>query len=382
MTIEQTQAPVTDDLPAPRSAFAGASRAQQYVEPLEAPAATPELIVVESADEPVANTGSAPIESAPIPAPTIAPPDLGVVGLVTARPRATSGLRGLVGKVGIKVAPSKAESARLEIDAQLRRDEEVVRQTTWTRAVSILVANPKGGVGKTPSALALGGVLASIRGGSVCILEVSDDPGALTFRAEGTPKLGLGELVRDVDTIRSAGQLAGYTAPQTSFASVIGTVGRRQRLSKDDVVDVARVIDDFYAIRVMDSGNQPSSSAFAGAVATADALVVPVYNTGDAILEAINLLTELRVQGGEAAELADRATLLRLTDGRPESPAVVERVEQMIDSAGFARQFAIPFDPHIAERSQITLARLAPATTRAFTATAAGVVRTLQNTVR
>jgi MinD-like ATPase involved in chromosome partitioning or flagellar assembly len=378
MTIEQTQAPVTDDLPAPRPAFAGASRAQQYVEPLDAPAAKPELIVVESTDAPVANITSEPVESAP----TIALPDLGVVGLATARPHATSGLRGLVGKVGIKVAPSKTETARLEIEAQLRRDEEVVRQTTWTRAVSILVANPKGGVGKTPSALALGGVLASIRGGSVCILEVSDDPGALTFRAEGTPKLGLGELVRDVDTIRSAGQLAGYTAPQTSFASVIGTVGRRQRLSRDDVVDVARVIDDFYAIRVMDSGNQPSSSAFAGAVATADALVVPAYNTGDAILEAINLLTELRVQGGEAAELANRATLLRLTDGRPESSAVVERVEQMINDAGFAQQFAIPFDPHIAERSQITLARLAPLTIQAFTATAAGVVRSLQNTVR
>jgi hypothetical protein len=216
----------------------------------------------------------------------------------------------------------------------------------------------------------------------VCIVEVSDDPGALTFRAEGSPKLGLGELVRDVAAIRSAGQLAGYTAPQTSFASVIGTIGRRPRLSKDDVVDVARAIDDFYSIRVMDSGNQPSSSAFAGAVATADALVVPVYDTGDAVIDAVNLLLELRDQDDRAAELANRATLLRLTDGRPENPAVVERVEAMIHDAGFAQQFAIPFDPHIAERSQITLARLAPQTAHAFTSAAAGVVHTLQNTVR
>jgi MinD-like ATPase involved in chromosome partitioning or flagellar assembly len=380
MTIEQTQAPVTDDLPEPRSAFAGASRAQQYVEPLEAP--KPELIVVEPVDASNDTPAGDLAERAPIPALTIALPDLGVVGLATSKPHATSGLRGFVGKVGIKVAPSKAETARLEIEEQHRRDEEVVRQTTWTRAVSILVANPKGGVGKTPSALALGGVLAAIRGGSVCVVEVSDDPGALTFRAEGRPKLGIGELVRDVDTIRSAGQLAGYTAPQTSFASVIGTVGRRQRLSKDDVVEVARVIDDYYSIRVMDSGNQPSSAAFAGAVATTDALVVPVYNTGDAVIEALNLLVELRTQGGQAAELADRATLLRLTDGRPENPAVVARVEQMIDDAGFAQQFAIPFDPHIAERSQITLSRLSPKTIHAFTAAAAGVVRSLQNTVR
>jgi MinD-like ATPase involved in chromosome partitioning or flagellar assembly len=382
MTIEQTQDLVTDDLPAPRPAFPGASRTQQYVEPLDAPAPKPELIDADNSDEANAGPTVEPIDIAPTPTSTAALPDLGVVGLASATPQATTGIRGLVGKMGIKVAPSKAETARLEIAGQLQRDEEVVRQTTWTRAVSILVANPKGGVGKTPSAIALGGVLASIRGGSVCILEVSDDPGALTFRAEGTPKLGLGELVRDVDTIRSAGQLAGYTAPQTSFASVIGTVGRRQRLSKDDVVDVARVIDDFYAIRVMDSGNQPSSSAFAGAIATADALVVPVYNTGDAVIEAINLLVELRAEGGEAADLANRAILLRLIDGRPENLAVVERVEQMIGNAAFAQQFAIPFDPHIAERSQMTLARLAPKTIQAFTSAAAGVVRSLQNTVR
>ena len=378
MTLEQTQDTATT--PPPRSAFAGASRAQQYVEPLEAP--KPEPAVEDNGDAPATDSTNELSESAPIPAPTIALPDLGVVGFTATKPHATSGLRGLVGKVGIKVAPSKAETARLEMEEQQRRDEEVVRQTTWTRAVSILVANPKGGVGKTPSALALGGILASIRGGSVCIVEVSDDPGALTFRAEGTPKRGLGELVRDVDTIRSAGQLAGYTAPQTSFASVIGTAGRRQRLSEDDVVDVARVIDDYYSIRVMDSGNQPSSSAFAGAVSTADALVVPVYNTGDAVIEALNLLLELRAQGGTTADLANRATLLKLTDGRPESPAVVARVEQMIDDGGFAQQFAIPFDPHIAERSQITMSRLSPQTIHAFTAAVAGVVRSLQNTVR
>jgi MinD-like ATPase involved in chromosome partitioning or flagellar assembly len=375
MTIEQ-QAPTTEDNHStePHPAFPGASRASRYVEAAESPRREPEIIDVEPA--PAATFQAV---GAPIPAPII---DIGVVGLAPDTRRATTGIRGLMGKAGIQIAPSKAETVRLDLEEQQRRDEEVIRQTTWTRAVSILFANPKGGVGKTPSALALGGVLASVRGGSVCIVEVSDDPGALTFRAEGQPKLGLAELVRDIDTIRSAGQLAGYTAPQTSFASVIGTVERRARLSGEDVLEVARVIDDFYAIRVMDSGNQPSSSAFAGAVATADALVVPVYNTGDAVIEALNLLAELRAKGGKAAELARRATLLRLTDGRPESPAVVERVDQMVEDAGFAQKFAIPFDPHIAERSQISLGRLAPQTMRAFTAAAAGVVRALQNTVR
>lgn len=374
MSIDQQTRTTGTESPGPTpTAFAGASRAANYVESESVPVTRVQATGPETGDvEP----------TEPVPVASITRADIGLVGLTSGPTKASTGIRGLVARIGISVPPSKTEVARLEVEALLRRDEEVIRQTTWTRAVSILVANPKGGVGKTPTALALGGVLGSIRGGSVCIVEVSDDPGALTFRAEGSPKLGLGELVRDVATIRSAGQLAGYTAPQTSFASVIGTIGRRPRLSKDDVVDVARVIDDFYSVRIMDSGNQPSSSAFAGAVATADALVVPVYNTGDAVIDAVNLLLELRAQGDKAAALANRATLLRLTDGRPENPAVVERVEAMIHDAGFAQQFAIPFDPHIAERSQITLARLAPQTVHAFTSAAAAVVRTLQNTVR
>ena len=99
----------------------------------------------------------------------------------------------------------------------------------------MLVANRKGGVGKTPTSLILGGVLGSIRGGSVAVVEVTDDPGALGYRAEGQPQRGLGELVRDRDEIHSAGQLAGYTAPQTSFASVVASVGPRRELTGEDV---------------------------------------------------------------------------------------------------------------------------------------------------
>lgn len=295
---------------------------------------------------------------------------------------ATKGIRGAFSRIGIRMAPGAAEAAELKAREERRRDEQTIRQATWTRAVSVLVANPKGGTGKTPCALLLGGVLAAVRGGSVAIMEVSDDPGALTFRAEGNPPRGIGELVRDVAGIRTAGQLAGYTAPQTSFASVIGTTGRRDRLTRENVRDVAAVVDEFYGIRVMDSGNQPSSSAFQGAIETADALVVPVMNAGDAVLEAVALLDVLRAAGGKAAALADNASIVRLTDGRPEHPQVVERVNRIITNANVRQVFEVPYDTHIAERGQMTLDSLAPATRQAFTAAAAGVVSYLQQSVR
>ncbi|TFC76606.1 ParA family protein [Cryobacterium cheniae] len=295
--------------------------------------------------------------------------------------KATTGFRGALASLGLPVGPGAAELGERRCKELRTTHETTVRQATWTRAVSVLVNNPKGGTGKTPTALLLGGVLAAIRGGSVAILEVSDDPGALNFRAEGNPLLGLGELVRDVDHVHTAGRLAGYTAPQTSFASVIGSTGRRDRLTGESVVAVSNVIDDFYSIRVMDSGNVPTSSAFRGAVSVSDVLVIPVMNAGDSVLEAIQLLEELRAEGGPSAELANRAIAIRLTDGRPENNAVRQEVERLLSQAGVSALHEIPYDAHIAERGQLTLSRLNPATRDAFVAAAASVVRSLQTAV-
>jgi MinD-like ATPase involved in chromosome partitioning or flagellar assembly len=359
-----------------RTAFAGAHRAAGYREDTAPPAPPTDLEPATGPQTPVEPDSAPVVDELSI--------DTGSLELEFATltddtpPVAETGWRGLVAKTGVKIAPSAKETATRAAAEQLRQDEETIRQATWTRAVSILVANPKGGTGKTPISLLLGGTLAAVRGGSVAIMEVSDDPGALTFRAEGRPALGLGELVRDAGEITSAGQLAGYTAPQTSFASVIGTVGRRAQLTGDDVTNVAAVLDSYYAIRVMDSGNQPSSSAFTGALGVADALVVPVLNAGDAVLEAISMLDGLRAAGHE--RLADTATILRLVDGRPEHRQITERIDRIIVGAHVGAVLEIPYDPHIAERNQLTLGSLAPATYRAFAAAAATVIRTLQNT--
>ena len=381
-------------------AFAGASIAEKYRETeaqLEAP---PRVTAARVVGLPPVPSPTAVLLSVPeeiVVGPAAEDEDalrgLGRVGVATTPVIARRGIRGIFTRAGIRIRPGLAEQAELDREARQTADEEIIRQATWTRAVSILVANPKGGVGKTPSAILIGGVLATVRGGSVCVVEVSDDAGSLTFRSEGNPRLGIGELVRDAGTITTAGQLAGYTAPQTSYASVIGTVtgsaignvigsvGRRPRLSREDVVAVAMVIDQFYAIRIMDSGNQPSSPAFEGAIDTADALIIPLYNAGDAALEAVALLDSLTAVGGKSAQLAANAILLRLSDGRPENAQVVSRVDRILERSS-ARVFDIPYDLHIAERSELTLSALTQPTRRAFTSAAAGIVRVLQTTIR
>ncbi|MFC4245064.1 MinD/ParA family protein [Gryllotalpicola reticulitermitis] len=350
--------------------------------PAAPPAAQPQQQVEQPlAEQPPAEAQDQPAQAAPAPDFSALFTGQRPAQSAVAGQKASKGFRGFLARTGMNVKPGAAEAAELEHRAKLSIFETQIRQATWSRAVSVLVANPKGGTGKTPAALLLGGTIASIRGGQVAIVEVSDDPGALTYRAEGNPQVGLGELVRDLDRITNAGQLAGYTAPQSSFAAVIGTVGRRPRLTGDAVIGVAGLVDEFYGIRVMDSGNQPTSEAFRAAVQVADALVIPVMNAGDSTVEALRLLEELRADGGHAAELAANAIGIRLVDGRHEDPTIAAEVEQVLAREGIRSLHTIPFDPHIAERVQITLGQLAPATREAFITAAASVVRSLQASV-
>lgn len=293
----------------------------------------------------------------------------------------TSGWQGFLAALGLSTKPNAQEVARREHAERQARFEEEVRRAVWTRAVSVLVANRKGGVGKTPASVLLSGTMAAIKGGSVAVIDTADDSGALRLRAEGTPRLGMGELVRDVAQIKTAGQLKGYTAPQTSFADVIGSAPERPRLSGEDVVNVSKVVDEFYSIRVMDSGNVYRAEAFQGAVSVTDVLVIPITNAGDAVIDALELLRQLRAAGGAPKRLADTAVILRMHDGRPESPVVGEEVERLLRDAGMNTLLDIPYDAHIAERGEITLGKLQPVTREAFVAAAAAVVRTLQDNV-
>lgn len=376
--------------------FSGAKRADDFIEEEPTPAAVSAGIEAprSDADDQDAPTVSAPTDTAPgVPAvaQSVDPASLVAAAMPSAsRPasttvtprRAKKGARGVLARLGLPIAPGAAELAAIETAEQraagLEDARRVIRQATWTRAVAALIANPKGGTGKTPLAIALGGILAAIRGGDVCIAEVADDPGAIGYRAEGTPRLGVGEFVRDVADLTTKGQVTGYTAPQTSFAAVIGTVPGRPRppLTYDAVTALAAKIDEHFEIRVMDSGNQPSSGAFQAAVDTADVLVVPVMNAGDSTLEALGMLAALRTtEAGRS--LADRAIAVVMDDGRPQDARMTETVPEALAGAGVKTIHYLPYDEHLATRGEITLGNINQAATEALTVIGADVIRAL-----
>lgn len=282
----------------------------------------------------------------------------------------------------LSFSPSRQELGARALVKRQEQFEALIRQSTWTRGVGVLVANKKGNAGKTPMCLMLAAVLASIRGGSVAAVEFTDDKGQMAYRAEGDPALGIGELARDLAGVRTQSQLRGYTVTQTSFASVIGSTSRsRPPLSEEDVIGVSGLIDDYFTMRVMDSGNQYSSSAFTGARRVTDVLVIPTMNSMDSVFDALELMEFLERQGGKAAYLARTAIIVRLSDGRPEFKAA--RIAKYFLDKGIPSEqiFAIPYDGHIAERGELSLKKLAEPTREAFTAVAAAVVAQANQTI-
>lgn len=288
------------------------------------------------------------------------------------------GWRAIARNLGFTVKQSPAEARAAELGSA----RSLIRLSRWQRSVGILVANPKGGVGKTPLSLAIGGCFATIRGGGAVVVEVADDAGALSVRSEGRASVGVAELLRDLDQIRGAGHLAGYVSQQTSYASVIGTVGDRDPLNGDDVKRITSKVDEFFPVRVMDTGNQPSSSAFHGALEVTDVLVIPVLDALDALQGAMQLLRHLHQLGGHAAHLARNAIVVRTHDGRPEDSEVSAYADELIEKAGIRAVYHVPMDRHIAERTTLTYGQLAPATTDAITLLTAGVVDHLNTELR
>ena len=344
--------------------FAGAQRRERY-------------------EERPAELAPTVVDRGSVPGGVSAAPFSGVVGTELAPFRApevedasSSAWRALLARLGLgKSVPDAGEVADREC-------ERVIRQATWTRAMNVIVMNKKGSSCKTPATIIVAGVLASIRGGYVAAWEASEAPGDLADRAEGDPTRGLTELLSASSMVTSAGNLAGYTAPQTSHAAVIGTVSARAALRPQDVLTVRGLLDAYYHLTVTDTANNDQSKTFLTALDTADAVLIPCTLNLQSLRGLQRAMATLEQRAAEQQHLlgiASRVVVVVSHDGGPEDSELAATAVETIRQRYHPRAVVeVPFDPAIRRDGEITLANLSTASLRAWRAVTRHLVDALQ----
>lgn len=290
---------------------------------------------------------------------------------------ATTGWRGALARVGIRVTPSDSERAE-------RDDVRTVSQH-WPGPRTIAIVNGKGGANKTPTTILLGALFARYGGAGVLAWDNNQTRGTLGWRTEqGRHEATLLDLLPRTDHLLSASaqsaDLAHFVHHQTAdkydvLRSKPDVLASEQRISAADVDAIHAVAAKYYRLIFIDSGNDETDPLWRRMLDHTDQLVVATTTLEDRAEAGSLLLEALRDQGGKAARLADEAVVIVSQDNKDLSAAHLKGIADGF-SAQAREAVTIPYDPAMV-KGTLRYGALRPATQRAWLAAGAAVARGL-----
>ena len=284
---------------------------------------------------------------------------MGSIVPVTRVPTSTRGWRGLLG-----IGPGRRERAE-------RADRAAACQS-FGRPVTIVVADPRGGSGKTTTSLLMAGAFGTARGGGVLALENHELRGTMHLRTGASPGASnIRDLIRAQrdatrqDMVR-LGDLSGFVRHQVAgqYDVLVSATKSGRALGRDEFDDVHALVSRFYQVIIVDTANNESAENWRAAIEVADALVVPVKWRNDYSVPAIEMMEELQHSAEpRATGLVKRAVVVAShSQGDVDSrcrqhlmPYFAERTRAVIEIAP---------DRHIGEGNVIQHDQLSPATRR------------------
>jgi MinD-like ATPase involved in chromosome partitioning or flagellar assembly len=262
----------------------------------------------------------------------------------------------------VKPRPGRAERAHRAGLTELRR--------AYSRPQTVMVANPKGGAGKTPTAWLLAATFGQSRGGYVLAWDDNETRGTLGVRSEGWDAITtVWDLLEDVDrfetTAASVGDLGRYIRPQEARFDVLASdddAARMAQIGEMEFDRLQRVLTRFYRLLVVDTGNNLRAANWQAAVNTADLLVVPSTYELDAAYSAAWMLDHLCTAGREDL-VAGAVTVLS-----PASPQIDKdvRAELIKHFSRTAAVVEVPYDPGLVGGGPIDYRALSEASRRAW----------------
>lgn len=290
---------------------------------------------------------------------------------------AQEGLRGLLTRVGIRMAPNEAERAQ-------REDARHVSQH-WPGPRTVVIVNGKGGANKTPTTICLSAVFALFGGAGVAAMDNNQTRGTLGWRTEQGPhEATFLDLLPAVDrllgTSAQSADLAHYVHHQTRdrydvLRSQPLILAKDQRLGADQFDALHSVLRKYYRLIFIDTGNDESDELWLRAVENADQLVVATTTQADRAEAGRLLLDTLEERDERSAALARNAVVV--VSQEKKGGTLDEASKLAADDRWIAREaVAIPFDPAMQEGT-LRYGALRPETRRAWLSAGAAVARGL-----
>ncbi|MGW6196446.1 AAA family ATPase [Kribbella sp. NPDC055110] len=274
------------------------------------------------------------------------------------------------------------------------RSERIARATAATafrRPVTIVVANPKGGSGKTPTTLMLAGALGQARGGGVVAWDNNELRGNMHLRTHDTnSRSTVTDMLQAMPMLTQPdarlGDVAAYLRHQVAgqYDVLTSATTTYAQIEAKDFDQIHRLLSRFYKVLVIDTGNNEGSSNWREAMKAADALVIPIKWKSLSCAAAVQMLEELDNQGPEAQRLIRRA-VIAVSNGPGDVNKEVEKQLRPYFESRAAAVVDIPTDMHVAAEGPLDHSALQPATRRAALDLAARVseqITTALNTPR
>lgn len=236
----------------------------------------------------------------------------------------------------------------------------------------IAVMSLKGGVGKTTTTVALGGVFAETRGDRVIAIDANPDLGTLAHRAAVPVPATIRDLLAAPDTSRYP-QVRAFTNQAASRLEVLGSErdpAVSESFSEADYRRAVDILQHHYNVILTDCGTGLMHSAMAGVLDLANALILVTSPALDGAQSAAATLDWLCLHGHD--QLAANAVVV-ISANAPGAPTIdMDKLTEHFSSRTRAVH-AIPYDRHLAEGAVVELDRLHPRTQRAYRLLAAEV---------
>lgn len=283
----------------------------------------------------------------------------------------------------ISPKPGPQELARRATLASIRR--------VYPRPVTVTIAQPAGGSGKTSVSVALASTIGNSADHVVLAMDNNETMGTLGVRTRSNgSNLTIIDLLDALEELKSertrSGDVQYFTRPQgdNRFAVLASDEDpdRMQMLTRETFNELLEVVQRFWNVIVLDTGNNTRAENWLAGIEITDQLVFPVELNDKSVVSVLRTIEQLQamshLSGNDHYANLCRHAVIVLSPGshrRSVAPERRKELRNMLEQAlGEEAQFlSVPFEPALDTNGLIDWQLATEDSVRAFEKVAAAV---------